>query len=136
MLWKGRRQSENLEDRRGLTGRGVALGGGLGALAVTIIVLLLGGNPEEVMQNLQTTRASGQEQTQTLTAEEKEMGEFVGVILADTEDVWKGFSGRMALNIANPNWFCLPAPPIRPVAMPSRPQGHSTALGMKRFIST
>jgi len=88
MLWKGRRQSENVEDRRGITGRGIALGGGLGALAVTIIVLLLGGNPKEVMQNLQTPQASGQEQTRALTAEEKEMGEFVSVILADTEDVW------------------------------------------------
>ena len=89
MLWKGRRQSENVEDRRGLTGRRVAIGGGLGALAVTIIVLLLGGNPEEVMQNLQTPQTTGQEQTRTLSAEEKELGEFVGVILADTEDVWK-----------------------------------------------
>ncbi len=88
MLWKGRRQSANIEDRRGVTGRRVAVGGGLGALAVTIIVLLLGGNPEEVMQNLQTPQTGGQEQTQVLTAEEKELGEFVGVILADTEDVW------------------------------------------------
>ena len=90
MLWKGRRQSENIEDRRGSSGRKVALGGGLGALAVTIIVLLLGGNPEEVMQNLQTAPASGQEQTITLTAEEQEMGDFVAVVLADTEDVWNG----------------------------------------------
>ncbi len=89
MLWKGRRQSDNVEDRRGVTGRRVALGGGLGALAVTIIVLLLGGNPEEVMQNLQAPQASGQEQSRPLTAEEKELGEFVGVILADTEDVWR-----------------------------------------------
>jgi uncharacterized protein len=88
MLWKGRRQSENIEDRRGLTGRGVAVGGGLGALAIAVIVLLLGGNPEEVMQNLQTARPQGQEQARALTAEEKELGEFVGVILADTEDVW------------------------------------------------
>jgi predicted metalloprotease len=88
MLWKGRRQSENVEDRRGITGRGVAVGGGLGALALTIIVLLLGGNPEEVMQNLQAPQSGGQEQTRTLTAEEQELGEFVGVILADTEDVW------------------------------------------------
>ncbi|MBN2399509.1 MAG: neutral zinc metallopeptidase [Candidatus Aminicenantes bacterium] len=88
MLWKGRRQSENVEDRRGMSGRKVAVGGGLGALAVTIIVLLLGGNPEEVMQNLQTPQAGGQEQTLALTAEEQELGEFVGVILADTEDVW------------------------------------------------
>ncbi|TFG79944.1 MAG: metalloprotease [Chrysiogenales bacterium] len=90
MLWKGRRQSQNIEDRRGSSGRKVALGGGLGVLAVTIIVLLLGGNPEEVMQNLQTAPASGQEQTRALTAEEKEMGDFVAVVLADTEDVWNG----------------------------------------------
>ena len=90
MLWKGRRQSQNIEDRRGSRGRKVALGGGLGALAVTIIVLLLGGNPDEVMQNLQTSPASGHEQARTLTAEEKEMGDFVAVVLADTEDVWNG----------------------------------------------
>ena len=89
MRWKGRRQSENLEDRRGLSGRGIAVGGGLGALAVTIIVLLLGGNPQEVLQNLQSTQTAGQAQTRTLSAEETELGEFVGVILADTEDVWE-----------------------------------------------
>lgn len=88
MLWKGRRQSDNVEDRRGITGRGVAVGGGLGALALTIIILLLGGNPQEVMQNLQTSQPASQEQAQPLTQEEKELGEFVGVILADTEDVW------------------------------------------------
>jgi hypothetical protein len=88
MLWKGRRQSDNVEDRRGVSGRQVAVGGGLGAIALAVIVLLLGGNPQEVMQNLQTAPAAGQEQAQALTQEEKELGEFVGVILADTEDVW------------------------------------------------
>jgi predicted metalloprotease len=88
MLWKGRRESDNVEDRRGITGRGVAVGGGLGALALTIIILLLGGNPQEVMQNLQTSQPANQEQAQPLTQEEKDLGEFVGVILADTEDVW------------------------------------------------
>jgi predicted metalloprotease len=89
MLWKGRRQSENVEDRRGLTGRAATIGGGLGALATVIIILLLGGNPKDVLQNLQTSQNPGQEQTRVLTAEEKEMGEFTAVILADTEDVWK-----------------------------------------------
>ncbi len=88
MLWKGRRQSDNVEDRRGVTGRQVAVGGGLGAIALAVIVLLLGGNPQEVMQNLQTSQPAGPQQAQALTQEEKEMGEFVGVILADTEDVW------------------------------------------------
>jgi predicted metalloprotease len=102
MLWKGRRQSNNVEDRRGITGRRVALGGGLGALAVTIIVLLLGGNPEEVMQNLQTSLPSGQEQAQVLTQEEKELGEFVGVILADTEDVWSAIFRQEGLQYREP----------------------------------
>jgi predicted metalloprotease len=102
MLWKGRRQSENVEDRRGIPGRKVALGGGLGAQAVTNIVLLLGGNPEEVLQNLQTTPAAGQEQSQALTAEEKELGEFVGVILADTEDVWNQVLKQEATDYREP----------------------------------
>jgi len=88
MLWKGRRQSANIEDRRGMTGRKAAVGGGLGAIALTIIILLLGGNPEEVMQNLQAPQTADQEQTRALTNEEREVGDFVGVILADTEDVW------------------------------------------------
>jgi predicted metalloprotease len=77
-----------VEDRRGVSGRQVAVGGGLGAIALAVIVLLLGGNPQEVMQNLQTAPA-GQEQARALTQEDQELGEFVGVILADTEDVWK-----------------------------------------------
>jgi predicted metalloprotease len=88
MLWKGRRQSDNVEDRRGVSGRRVAVGGGLGAIAVAVIVLLLGGNPQEVLQNMQTSQPQGQEQARELSQEDRELGEFVGVILADTEDVW------------------------------------------------
>lgn len=88
MRWKGRRVSDNLEDRRGLTGRQVAVGGGLGAIALAVIVMLLGGDPQEVMQNLPTAPPAGGEQAQALSQEERELGEFVGVILADTEDVW------------------------------------------------
>lgn len=89
MLWKGRRQSQNVEDRRGVSGRTIAAGGGVGALIVTLLILLLGGKPDEVMQSLQTPQASSPEQTQPLSAEDKEEGEFVAVILADTEDVWR-----------------------------------------------
>lgn len=91
MIWKGRRQSANVEDRRRLTGRGLAVGGGVGTLAIAIIVMLLGGDPAQVMRSLQTAQppAGGAEQAQPLSAEEQELGEFVAVILADTEDVWK-----------------------------------------------
>ncbi|MBN2345136.1 MAG: neutral zinc metallopeptidase [Candidatus Aminicenantes bacterium] len=103
MLWKGRRQSVNVEDRRGLTGRKAAVGGGLGALALAVIVLLLGGNPDEVMQNLQTSQPAGPQQESVLTQEERELGEFVGVILADTEDVWNELFRQQGLEYREPS---------------------------------
>jgi len=87
VLWKGRRQSDNVEDRRGISGGKLAAGGGIGALVVAVIMLLLGGKPDEVMQTIQPTQTSTQ-QAGPLSAEDKELGEFVSVILADTEDVW------------------------------------------------
>ncbi len=102
MLWKGQRQSSNVEDRRGSTGRKVAVGGGLGAVVVTIIILLLGGNPEDALQNLAPTGLSTTEQTQALTAEDQEMGEFVSVVLADTEDVWNELFRRSGRQYREP----------------------------------
>ncbi|MDB5210810.1 MAG: metalloprotease, partial [Sediminibacterium sp.] len=43
MLWQGRRESSNVEDRRGISGRGIATGGGIGAVIIGIIYFLLGG---------------------------------------------------------------------------------------------
>ncbi|OPZ29362.1 MAG: putative neutral zinc metallopeptidase [Lentisphaerae bacterium ADurb.BinA184] len=105
MQWKGRRQSANVEDRRGISGRTVAVGGGLGTLAVALIVMLLGGNPQQVMQTLQNIQATGQggeQTTRPLTEEEKELGEFVGVILADTEDVWNRLFEQQGLKYREP----------------------------------
>jgi len=95
MRWQGRRKSDNVEDRRGISGRGLAVGGGLGGLIIVALYFLLGGNPDEIVQSLQTqgttsTAAAGQ----PLSEKDKEMGDFVSVILADTEDVWRTvFSG-------------------------------------------
>ena len=91
MKFKGRRQSTNVEDMRGSSsGRSIGLKGGLiGTLAIALVVYLLGGNPMDVL------RMSNQGQTETtsgeavLTGQEQEMTEFVSVVLADTEEVWK-----------------------------------------------
>jgi len=90
MLWKGRRRSANVEDRRGLGGRGIAVGGGIGAVIIAAIFLLLGGNPDEVLQNFQGTGPAMESTLSpgSLSAEDRELGEFVSVVLADTEDVW------------------------------------------------
>jgi hypothetical protein len=88
MKWQGRRQSDNVEDRRGGAGGKIALGGGLGTIAIVVIMLLLGGDPSQVMQQVlpsQTETSSGEVQE---TEQEKELADFVKVVLADTEDVW------------------------------------------------
>jgi predicted metalloprotease len=89
MRWQGRRKSDNVEDRRGISGKGLAVGGGLGGLIIVVLYFLLGGNPNEITQSLQTggttsTASSGA----PLSEKDKELGDFVSVILADTEDVW------------------------------------------------
>src|SRR6476619_4330689 len=47
MLWQGRRESGNVEDRRGMSG-GMVAGGGIGAVIVGILYFLLGGNPSDL----------------------------------------------------------------------------------------
>lgn len=86
MRWKGRKQSSNVEDRRGLSAKGIA-GGGIGTIVIVLVVLLLGGDPTSLIQNIQTTDQTTTSNYQE-TAEEKELAQFVSVILAETETVW------------------------------------------------
>ncbi|MCX6565852.1 MAG: zinc metallopeptidase [Candidatus Aminicenantes bacterium] len=89
MRWQGRRTSDNLEDRRGISGKQVAIGGGIGGILIAVLFALLGGNPDEVTQILQPTRMeSTSGVNQPLSEKDKQMGDFVSVILAETEDVW------------------------------------------------
>lgn len=91
MKWEGRRQSKNFEDRRGMspTGKVVAGGGAVGIIFL-LIQLFLGGDSEQITKALesQLTQQTTVQGSTELTAEEKKMGEFVSVVLADTEDVW------------------------------------------------
>lgn len=88
MKWMGRRESGNVEDRRGMSGGGLAVGGGIGGVVIYLIYSLLSGNgidPNQVNQQLNN-------QNQTMTADEQakddERAKFVKVVLAETEDVW------------------------------------------------
>lgn len=89
MRWQGRQQSGNVEDRRGMGGK-VAIGGGIGGVIILILSLVMGENPLNYI-NADTT-SSGYEQTdnngQGLTTENDPQGEFVAVVLKETEDVW------------------------------------------------
>ena len=92
MQWLGRRESSNVEDRRGMSGGRMAVGGGIGGIIIAIIVLLMGGDPEQVMQQVGPARP-GSSQVQT-EASNKAAG-FVKVVLADNEDVWHKIFAKM-----------------------------------------
>ncbi|WP_026581897.1 KPN_02809 family neutral zinc metallopeptidase [Bacillus sp. J33] len=88
MRWKGRRASSNVEDRRGMGGGGKTLvGGGLGGIIILLIFTFLGGNPEELLGNM-TEMDSGTSVPYEETEQEKELAQFVSVVLADTEEIW------------------------------------------------
>jgi uncharacterized protein len=91
MRWEGRRESENVEDRRRMSGP-VMVGGGLGVIILAIVVALLGGDPRALLQQQgagpQAQVGDGQAADQPLDPEEEKRGRFSSVVLADTEDVW------------------------------------------------
>jgi uncharacterized protein len=88
MRTEGRRTSDNVEDRRGMSSGGkMAIGGGLGTIVIALIVLLLGGDPTQVL-NSSTEEPATESGLITTTPEEDAMDNLVRVVLAGTEDVW------------------------------------------------
>ncbi|MBK9254310.1 MAG: zinc metallopeptidase [Saprospiraceae bacterium] len=91
MKWEGRRQSTNVDDRRGMgtTGK-VAVGGGALGLIFLLFQLFLGGDPAQIQQQLESQLQQGGQQSQPteLSKEDVLMGQFVKTVFADTEDVW------------------------------------------------
>jgi len=85
MLWQGRRESGNVEDRRGIGGGGIAVGGGIIGVIFLVVKFLLGGDTSNTQLPLPN-------QNQPISAEEKaaqdQQAHFVRVVLAETEDVW------------------------------------------------
>ncbi|KXK47244.1 MAG: metalloprotease [Bacteroidetes bacterium OLB10] len=87
MKWTGRRESGNVEDRRRLSGGKIALGGGAIGIIILLINLFMGGDPNQLLEQMQQVNA-GQEQPANISPEEDEMAKYVSVALADNEDVW------------------------------------------------
>ena len=92
MLWKGRRGSTNVDDRRGISGGGIAAGGGVIGLIIYLIYSFMGGSSDgggvDPSQIPGLNPGSGTEMTAEEKAADDERAEFVKVVLADTEDVW------------------------------------------------
>jgi len=88
MQWRGRRQSSNIEDRRRAGGGGgqIAGIGGAGAIIVVLIAMFLGVDPSQLLGTIDGTASTGA--PVELTAEDQAEGDFVSVVLADTEEIW------------------------------------------------
>jgi len=92
MRWRNGRQSDNIEDRRGMSiPRGAKIGGvsGLGLLAIVLIGLVFDIDPTVLLQGgseIQTPSVSVQQSGRQ--AANDDLRDFIAVVLADTEDVW------------------------------------------------
>lgn len=104
MKWIGRRQSDNMEDRRGLSGGKVALGGGAIGIIILLINLFGGQSAQQLTPMLEQLQQGQQTEqtTQELSPADKEMGKFVRTVLADTEDVWKKIFQENGLTYEEP----------------------------------
>lgn len=97
MLWRNRRSSGNIVDRRGMSGGTM----GVGTLIVgAIIYTIMGGNPLEFLAyNAGNVGTQQQEQVDPAQDDDKN---FVSVVLADTEDVWNAVFKANGLRYQEP----------------------------------
>ena len=103
MQWQGRRESDNVDDRRGITGGHVAIGGGvIGLIFILAKFFLGGGDVNQLQQDLQQQQPQQQEMTAEQKAADDKESQFVGVVLADTEDVWTKIFGDMGKTYTKP----------------------------------
>lgn len=96
MQWRGRRGSSNVEDRRGRGGRRGRAGGVgvVGLLAILAAGYFFDVDISPIVGALDQGSPGGERRE--LSAEEQQIGQFVSVVLADTEDVWGGVLPRQA----------------------------------------
>ncbi len=91
MRWEDERRSDNVEDERGTSfGGGVKLaGGGIGAVIVVVIALLMGVDPRQLLQQMPSSSAVAPSAAPVQTLpEEDRLKDFVSAVLASTEDTW------------------------------------------------
>lgn len=104
MRWEFGRRSTNVEDRRGSRISAPVVGGGIGAIVLSLIVALLGGDPSVIWDQTQAPSSPNSESTQTersATSGDR-LTDFVSVVLADTEDTWNSLFRQMGRTYVEP----------------------------------
>lgn len=89
MQWRGQKQSKNVEDRRGVSGRQAATGGGIVALIILLISVFTGRDLSGLMMLFdQPATVQTQSSDQRGPRPDDDLAEMVSVVLASTEDIW------------------------------------------------
>jgi len=100
MRWEGLRRSANVIDRRGLGGRGLAIGGGgIGVVVLAVVALLFGIDPSVILQGGPEPQSV---ERRAAAPEEDRLADFVSAVLADTEDAWNGVFRRSGSEYQEP----------------------------------
>lgn len=98
MLWRGQGGSSNVDDRRGISGGGIAVGGGiLGVIALLINMFLGGGGDGQ-----QILPGQNQNLSEEKRAAQDSQAQFVSVVLKYTEDVWNELFSKDGRDYAEP----------------------------------
>ena len=106
MRWRNQRQSTNVEDRRGMSGRGIAIGGGgIGVLVIIVAALLCGVDPTQLIQNMpaESQQVQQPQTTANNVNPQDENSQFARAIMGSTEDVWREILPKQAgVNYTDP----------------------------------
>lgn len=93
MRWQGRRESDNVEDRRNSSGGGPSMGGhgfrlpsGKGGIILLIVVLVAGYYGVDLTGLMTGQPVSQQQSSRSISPNDDEAAKFTSVILATTED--------------------------------------------------
>ena len=155
MLWRGRRQSDNIDDQRGGGGLGGGLGGGPGRIrigpgigtagggglsGILILVVLFfvlracGIDPMAVLTGDETgdadrrSRRHPVRRAAAMPRASDEMKQFVATVLAETEDTWNGIFQAKGQTYEEPRLvLVLAGRSGRPAVLPRRRRGRSIA---------
>ena len=100
MKWRGRAGSQNIEDRRGVGGRGMAVGGVGGLVLLLVISALTGRNPTELLDTF--SAPSDSVSTGQAPSADDPQYEFMSVVLADTEKTWGQLFSEAGLSYEPP----------------------------------
>lgn len=138
MRLTGRRESSNVEDRRGRSGGGVGKSLGIGGIIVVgLITLLMGGDLGDVFNNVsQMGFQETTESTYTPTAEDEELASLLVKSLPEPRMYGRKNLKKWVRPTEHRDWLCLPMPCSRAVAVPHHLPVRSIAQPTKQCTST